>query len=125
MLYFSSGSECRGLSGGACPEAMGTKNSENRQVRTLAFNVLEWIIIRNPCVDAPGITGNAHRRQGKKRTQPKIDRISHPLSPLVLMRLNHVARFIEYVNYGVLRPVRLKKQFISFAATNFCFTLFS
>src|SRR5439155_3519245 len=57
MLYFSSGSVRSGLRGAVWPEATGTKNSESRQVKTLAINILKRIIIRNSLCERYPITG--------------------------------------------------------------------
>src|SRR5207237_7413016 len=48
LSYVSSGSFLGALCVGASwPEAMETKNNENRQMKTTAFNILRWIIIMN------------------------------------------------------------------------------
>src|SRR6266404_434575 len=65
LSYLSSGSFRGTLCVGASwPEAMGTKNSESRQVKTPAFNILERIIIRNSLSERSHITDFG--RQGKK-----------------------------------------------------------
>jgi hypothetical protein len=74
LSYFSSGSVRDGLAVGASwPEAMQTKNSESRQVKTLAFNILEWIIIRNSLSERSHITDFG--RQGKKEEAVQNNRI--------------------------------------------------
>jgi hypothetical protein len=48
---------------------MGTKNSESRQVKALAFSILKWIIIRNFLCEQSRVTGNDVVVKDKKIAQ--------------------------------------------------------
>ena len=72
MLYFSRGSVWGGASGGASPEAMKTKNSENRLVKTLVFNILKWIVIRNSLCEP-----SRDYRQSTWPSRQKEDAVPH------------------------------------------------
>jgi hypothetical protein len=72
LSYFSSGSVRDGLLvGSSCPEAMETKNRESRQVKTLAFNILEGIIIRNFLAERCGLM--PRERIGNKQCNKQTD----------------------------------------------------
>src|SRR5215470_20225670 len=70
MLYFSSGSVSGALSRGACPEAMGTKSRENKEVKTPTFDILKRTIIRDSLCERLPLTG---------KPQPSIYGIEWPL----------------------------------------------
>ena len=67
MLYFSSGSVGSGLCGAVWPEAMDTKNSESRQVKTLAINILKRIIVRNSLCERSRIRASGRRPSRQKK----------------------------------------------------------
>jgi hypothetical protein len=71
LSYFSSGSFRSTFVGASWPEAMETKNSESRQVKTLAFNILEGIIIRNFLAERCGLM--PRERIGNKQCNKQTD----------------------------------------------------